>query len=181
MPHWYKGNSASGCDRRKEPDNKRADGCRLVLTGVLRRSIRSFKSVGSFHSQLPSLGCSRPGNRNAPLALPSTESVLQVNGYVAAELNVAEILKFDRHCHESVILPKTHEGGHKRHPANLTEMLPDNLSEIHRIPPRRSLPEPEGLLILTAPACSAFGVVYALVGCRLPLFRCCIGERAVGS
>lgn len=78
-----------------------------MLTGVFRKSIRSFKPVGSFHSQLPGLGCSRPGNRNAPIALPSTEGMLQVNGYVAAELNIAEILKFDRDSHPSTILPNT--------------------------------------------------------------------------
>lgn len=107
MPHPHKRKPVSGCGRRKEPDNKRANGCRLVLTGVRRESIRAFESVGTFDTELPTFGRSRSGNRHAPLSLPSTKRMLDVNGYVAAQLNVAEILQFDRNSHSSAILPKT--------------------------------------------------------------------------
>lgn len=47
-----------------------------MFTGVRRESIRPFKSIGSFHSQVPALSHSRSGNRHAPLALWPTERVL---------------------------------------------------------------------------------------------------------
>jgi hypothetical protein len=78
-----------------------------VFTGVRRESIRPFKSIGSFHSQVLALSHSRSGNRHAPLALWPTERVLQVSGNVTAQLSIAEILQFDRDSHPMAILSKT--------------------------------------------------------------------------
>lgn len=70
-----------------------------MFTGGSQESIRPFKPIRSFNSQLPILSRSRPGNRHAPIALSPTERVLQVSGNVAAQLGVAEIQQFDRDSH----------------------------------------------------------------------------------
>ena len=90
-----------------ELQNKCADRRRLVFTGVRRESIRPFKSIGSFYSQLPALRHPRSGNRHAPLALSPTLRVFQVGCNVAVQLSVAEILQFDRDSHPIAILSKT--------------------------------------------------------------------------
>ena len=75
--------------------------------GIGQASIRRFKSIGS-PTRKSQLSATRDPAIDAPLALSSTECVLQVSGNVAAQLNVAESLQLDRDCHQTSILCKTY-------------------------------------------------------------------------
>jgi hypothetical protein len=76
-----------------------------VFTGARRESVRPFKSIGSFHAQVPVFSRSRSGNRHAPFAWSPAERMLQMSGNIAAQLGVAEILQFDCDSHLIAILP----------------------------------------------------------------------------
>ena len=78
-----------------------------MLAGRARRAVRTLKSIGSFHSQIPVIGCSRSADRYAPCALPLAQGVLKLHSNLSAQLGVPEILQLNRDSHYTEILSKT--------------------------------------------------------------------------
>jgi hypothetical protein len=78
-----------------------------MLAGRARQAVRTLNSIGSFHSQIPVIGCSRSADRYAPCALPLAQGVLKLHSNLSAQLSVPEILQLNRDSHHMEILSKT--------------------------------------------------------------------------
>ena len=70
------------------------------------QTVRTLKSMGSVHSQIPVVRRSRSTDRHAPCALATAEPVFEEHSDFPAELTVPEILQFNRDSHLKGILPK---------------------------------------------------------------------------
>ncbi len=70
-----------------------------MLAGGTGQSIRTLKSIGPFHSQVPVIRCSRSTDRHAPCALATAEGVLEEHCDFPAQLSVTEILQLNRDSH----------------------------------------------------------------------------------
>ncbi|HTW57708.1 MAG TPA: hypothetical protein VMD99_06255 [Terriglobales bacterium] len=69
---------------RYQLENQSTNCLRLMLPGSTRQSIRPFKAVQPFHSELPILAGSRSGDRHAPLSAFVAERVLDTRSDFSA-------------------------------------------------------------------------------------------------
>jgi hypothetical protein len=77
-------NSGSGRMGRYQLENQSTNYLRLMLPGSARQSIRPFKAVEPFNSQLPILAGSQSGDRHTPLSAFVAECVLDTRNNFSA-------------------------------------------------------------------------------------------------
>ena len=77
-----------------------------MLAGGTGQTIRTLKSLGSFHSQIPVIRCSRSTDRHAPCALATAEGVLDEHCDLPTQPGVPESLQLNRDSHHMQILSK---------------------------------------------------------------------------
>ncbi len=96
--------AASEGTGRYQLENQSANCLRLMLPGSTRQSVRPFKAVEPFNSQIPILAGSRSGDRHPPLSAFVAECVLDTRSDFSPQLSITEILQLNRHWHRIAIL-----------------------------------------------------------------------------
>lgn len=84
-----------------------------MLAGGTGQTVSTLKSLGSFHSQVPVVRCSRSTDGHAPCTLSAAEGVLEEHNDLPAQPGVPQILQFNGDSHLMGILSKP-RSAHRR-------------------------------------------------------------------